>query len=81
MYTIFIDPRKRRGEDVRRCLTAQALPTRGKEKAELALRILGPDQDATEFLTREKFEEVVTAVRREMGWDLVDKTATDSEAT
>lgn len=36
---------------------------------ELAINIFGSDQDATEFLTREQFENLVTNARRIMKWE------------
>jgi hypothetical protein len=71
-YTVFLE-RKHRGEsdDERRCLTVEAYvdSQRKRAKPELMLAIHGPDENATEFLNRKQFEELVTNARRIMGWD------------
>lgn len=71
-YAVFLE-RRRRGEedDERRCVTVEPLPRRRGTRAKpmLTIQILGSDQSAMEFLTREKFEELVTNARRVMGWE------------
>jgi hypothetical protein len=74
-YAVFLERRHRgEGEDDRRRVTVQRLArVRGGDRPELVLQILGADQDATEFLSREQFEDLVTNARRVMGWDTGDK--------
>lgn len=52
-------------EDYYRCIEISS--TTGSPYT-LRLQILASDREATEFLTREQFEELVTNARRIMGW-------------
>lgn len=62
---------RRRGEDAR-CLVGDRYEPRRdigeKGRPQLSLSIYGPDQSATEFLSRKKWEEFVRDVNAIMGW-------------
>lgn len=62
-YAVHLD--NRRGDDAR-CITLQRLPNSRPRR--LAIGILGPDQEATEFLSQKRFEELVAVARRIMNW-------------
>jgi hypothetical protein len=69
-YAVFTDSEEDENEP-RCCVSVEELPAmRGhpEEEPQLTLAIHGPDQDATEFLTRPQFEELVSNARRIMGW-------------
>lgn len=57
-------------DDYDRCIVLDQLEPGQLEFAEstLSLMVLGPDQEATEYLDRKQFEELVTNARRIMGW-------------
>ncbi|SHG88219.1 hypothetical protein [Bradyrhizobium erythrophlei] len=73
-YAVFLE-RRHRGEEEsdRRRVTVGPLPRRHgrKSRPELVLEIGSADQSATEFLSREQFEDLVANARRVMGWDTV----------
>jgi hypothetical protein len=69
-YAVFLE-RRHRGEedDERRCLTVECYRVSfSRKKPKLTLAIHGSDQEATEFLNRKQFEELVANARRIMGW-------------
>jgi hypothetical protein len=62
---VFTDPDDENDEgcDQRRCVVATP-----NNVGEIALSVLGSDQDATEFLTQDQWSEFVRAVNTMMGW-------------
>lgn len=68
-YAVFLD-RKKDGNEPRCCVTVEKFGrTWPAKSAQLMLAIHGPDQDATEFLNRKQFEELVVNARAVMGWE------------